>query len=193
MQRGILGGTFDPPHLVHMFAGEAAYRDLGLDVVTYVPNGSPWQKAGRSVSPSQHRWRMTKLAVAGVPYFEASDVEINRPGWTYTIDTLEEFGEGDDVTLILGADAARSLPSWNRADDVRARVRIAIVPRPSDDRRDVDAALDGWDCVWLDTPAVYLSGTMLRKRGREGRSLRFLVREAVWEYIQEHQVYNDGA
>ncbi len=176
-----------------MFAGEAAYRDLGLDIVTYVPNGHPWQKAGRCVSPAHQRWEMTKLAVEDVPYFEASDVEVNRPGWTYTIDTLEMFPSDDEITLILGADAARGLPSWQRAEAVRKRVRVAIVPRPGDPRSDVDSLIEGWNYVWLDTPDVYLSGTMLRKRGRDGRSLRFLVREKVWAYIREHEVYRDGS
>lgn len=191
MRRGILGGTFDPPHVAHLFAGEAAYRDLALDLVTFLPAGSPWQKADRQVSGAPHRWEMTTRAVAPIEYFTADDREVRREGWTYTADTLASFGEDEDLTFILGADAARGIPSWKRAAEVLARAKIAVVPRPGVDRSEVDWALRGARSVWLDTPEVWLSGTMLRERGRAGRSLRFLVPDSVWEYIQEHHLYVD--
>ena len=116
MRRGILGGTFDPPHLAHLLGGEAAYRELGLDLVTFMPAGSPWQKAERDVTAASHRWEMTVLATEGVEYFEADDREVRRSGWTYTIDTLESFDDGDEVVLIVGADTAAGLPTWCRAE-----------------------------------------------------------------------------
>ncbi|MDJ0961532.1 MAG: nicotinate-nucleotide adenylyltransferase [Acidimicrobiia bacterium] len=189
MQRGILGGTFDPPHLAHLFAGEAAYRDLGLDVVTFIPAGAPWQKADRIVSHAEHRWEMTRLAVADVDYFEADDREVRREGPTFTIETLESFPEEDQLTFILGSDAARGIPTWERADEVIGRARIAVVPRPGVSRHEVDWALRGSDYVWLETPEVWLSGTMLRDRAQHGRSLRFLVIDAVWDYIAAHDLY----
>ena len=189
VRRGILGGTFDPPHLAHLFAGEAAYRDLGLDLVTFLPAGSPWQKADRRVSDATHRWEMTKLATAPIEYFEADDREVRREGWTYTADTLAGFDADEELTLILGSDAARGVPTWVRADEVLSRVRIAVVPRPGVQRAEVDWALRGARVVWLDTPEVWLSGTMLRERGRSGRSLRFLVPEPVWEYIERQRLY----
>jgi nicotinate-nucleotide adenylyltransferase len=191
MQRGILGGTFDPPHLAHLFAGEAAYRDLGLDVVTFMPAGLPWQKADRRVSAAQHRWNMIQLAVDGTGYFEADDRELRRDGATYTIDTLTSYPSDESVTLIVGADAARGIPTWHEADDLLRRARIAVVPRPGSARRDVDWVLRGARYVWLETPEVWLSGTMLRERARRGRSLRFLVPEPVWAYIAEHRLYVD--
>ena len=97
MRRGILGGTFDPPHLAHLVAGEAAWRQLGLEVVTFIPAGAPWQKQGRQVTEAAHRWEMTRLAVAGVDYFEADDREILRRGPTYTVDTLAQFPDDDLV------------------------------------------------------------------------------------------------
>jgi nicotinate-nucleotide adenylyltransferase len=189
MQRGILGGTFDPPHLAHLFAGEAAYRDLELDVVTFMPAGAPWQKADRSVSDAGHRWAMTRLAVEAVDYFEADDREIRRDGPTYTIDTLATFPADESITLIVGADAAGGIPTWHRADDVLRRARIAVVPRPGVARPDVDWALRGARYVWLETPEIWLSGTMLRERATRGRSLRFLLPDPVWEYIMEHGMY----
>ena len=189
MRRGILGGTFDPPHLAHLFAGEAAFQDLGLDVVTFVPAGAPWQKAGRSVTAADHRWEMTRLAVAPAEYFEADDREVVRDGPTYTIDTLETLPDGDEITLILGADAASGLGTWKRSEDVLERCRIAVAPRPSVDRSHVDHLLGGRNYVWLDIPELHLSGTTLRERAHRGRSLRFLVPESVLAYIAEHDLY----
>lgn len=189
MRRGILGGTFDPPHLAHLFAGEAAYRDLGLDIVTFIPAGAPWQKAGRHMTSVEHRWQMTTLAVADIPYFEADDREVRREGWTYTIDTLHSFPDDEQLFLILGADAARGIPTWQASDDVLQRATIAVVPRPGVDRIEVDEALNAGDVIWLETPNVRLSGTMLRRQAAAGRSIRFLVRDNVWRYVTEKCVY----
>ena len=167
--------------------GEVAYRQLGLDVVTFIPAGDPWQKADREVSPAEDRWAMVEAAVADVPYFNADRREIDRGGWSYTIDTLESF-EQDDIVLILGADAAARLPTWHRADDVLARVQLAIVPRPGTDATVVTSAI-GSGHEWLDTVEVGLSSTALRLRARAGGSVRFLVRDSVWQYIEANDVY----
>lgn len=169
-------------------AGEAAYRQLGLDIVTLVPAGEPWQKADREVSVSKHRWAMTQASTEGVDYFEADAREIERHGWTYTMDTLESFPGDEQLVLILGADAAARLMSWHRADDVLERVSLAVLPRPGTLRTVVEAAVPT-EIAWLDTPEVGISGTLLRERERTGLSIRFLVREPVWHYIQDNHVY----
>ncbi|MDX2343015.1 MAG: nicotinate-nucleotide adenylyltransferase [Acidimicrobiia bacterium] len=189
MRRGILGGTFDPPHLAHLFAGEAAYRDLGLDVVTFIPAGAPWQKAGRRMTSAEDRWRMTELAVADVPYFEADDREVRREGWTYTIDTLKSFPDDEQLFLILGADAARGVSSWQSAAEVLQRATVAVIPRPGVERSQVDESLRGGEVIWLETPDVRLSGTMLRRQAAAERSIRFLVRDSVWRYVRDNEIY----
>lgn len=186
MRRGILGGTFDPPHLAHLIAGEAAYRQLGLDVVSFVPAGAPWQKADDGVTAAGHRWAMTALATAGVDYFAADDREVTRDGWTYTIDTLLEFPD-DELILILGADAASRLPTWHRSAEVIGRAQVAVMPRPGTSRAAVVAS--GVDAMWLEVPEVGISGTMLRERLRAGGSVRFFVREAVYRYIEDNGLY----
>lgn len=188
MRRAIVGGTFDPPHLAHLLAGEAAFRQLGVDVVTFIPAGSPWQKAGRSVTAPDHRWNMTVLATSGVEYFQADDREVVRDGWTYTIDTVESF-VCDEVFLVLGADAAANITTWHRGADVLERVTLAVVPRPGVDRNRVESAASP---VWLDMPEIQISGTEIRNWLSGGRSARFLVREAVWEYILKHDLYGPG-
>ena len=189
MRRGILGGTFDPPHLAHLFAGEAAYRDLGLDVVTFLPAGAPWQKADRKVTSAEDRWQMTLLAVERIPYFEADDREVRRDGWTYTIDTLRSYPSDEELVLILGSDAARGLPTWAESEAILERATIAVVPRPGVDQAEVEEALPTARIAWLDTPQVRLSGTMLRRRAKARKSVRFLVRDSVWRYIEDKGVY----
>ena len=190
VQRGILGGTFDPPHVAHLMVGEVAYRDLHLDVVTFVPAGAPWQKSDRKVSSADDRWNMTVLATEGIEYFSPDEREVHRDGWTYTFDTLVTFPEEDEITLILGADAALGLPSWHRYEEVLARARIAVMGRPGVDASAVDAAVPS-GVEWLDAPPLAISGTLVRDRVGRGRSVRFLVRDAVWRYIQENRLYED--
>ncbi|HSQ36777.1 MAG TPA: nicotinate-nucleotide adenylyltransferase [Acidimicrobiia bacterium] len=189
MRRGILGGTFDPPHLAHLVAGEAAYRELGLDVVTFLPAGRPWQKAGLGVSAAAHRWAMTRRAVEGIGYFEADDREVARDGWTYTADTLDTFPDADDLVLVLGADAAAGLPSWQRPEAVLGRARVAVMERPGVQREAVEAAVG--EVHWLDAPLLDVSGTMLRARHRAGLSIRFLVPDPVLRYIESVSLYTD--
>jgi len=186
MRRGIIGGTFDPPHLAHLIVAEAARTSLDLDVVTFIPAGAPWQKEGRGVSHRDHRWAMTCLAIAGVAGFEPDDREVVRDGWSYTAETLETFS-GDELFVILGADAASRLRSWHRPNDVLAASAIVAAPRPGTTRADVEAAVG--DHHWLDVPDLPISGTGLRAMRREGRSIRFYVREAVFRYVEENELY----
>jgi nicotinate-nucleotide adenylyltransferase len=187
--QAILGGTFDPPHIAHLVAGEAARGQLGVDTVTYIPAGRPWQKLGTGVSEARHRLRMIELAVAGVDYFAVDDREVHRDGWTFTIDTIDSFG-GAEIVMIIGADSAKGLPTWNRADELLDRARIAVVPRDGVRREEVEGVIDG-DITWLDMPGLDLSGTMLRRRVSEGRSIRFLVPDPVLDYLIENRLYVD--
>lgn len=172
--------------MAHLVAGEAAFRDLDLDVVTFIPAGAPWQKADKGVSAAEHRWAMTRLAIDGVGYFQADDREVIRDGWTYTADTLDGFDASDELFLILGADAAAGLPSWHRYEDVIERASLAVMPRGGTDASAVEAV---GDVHWLSAPTVGISGTMLRARRRRGLSNRFLVRDAVLAYIEENRLY----
>jgi len=189
VRRGILGGTFDPPHLAHLVAGEAAYRELGLDVVTFLPAGRPWQKAGREVSAAPHRWEMTCRAVEGARYFEADRREVARDGWTYTADTLETFPADEELVLILGADAAAGLPTWQRPEAVFRRAGVAVMGRPGVERAVVEAAAGA--VHWLQAPLLDISGTLLRARHRAGHSIRFLVPESVLAYIESNGLYRE--
>ena len=186
VRRGLLGGTFDPIHTAHLIAGEVAYRQLELDVVTFLPAGAPWQKGQRDITDREHRWEMTRLAVAGIDYFEADDREVIRDGWTYTIDTIATFPD-DDLYLILGADAAAGLSTWKEARSVLERVTLGIVPRPGTPPEAVEAAVG--EARMLDMPMLDISGTEIRRRWSAQRPVRFMVPESVYAYAEERHLY----
>ena len=184
MRRGIFGGTFDPIHIAHLSAAEAAFHALQLDSVTFIPAGDPWQKSDRDISAAKHRLAMTMLATEGVGYFDVDDREVRRAGPTYTIDTLDDMPD-DDVTLILGADAAAGIGSWHRSEEVLVRANVAIVPRPGTTQADIDVP----GATWISMPDLDISGLRLRSMLADGLSIRFLVPDEVWSYINEHKLY----
>lgn len=185
--RAILGGTFDPPHIAHLVAGEAAHGQLRVDTVTYIPAGRPWQKLGMGVSEARHRLRMVELATAGIDYFNVDEREVHRDGWTFSIDTIDSFG-GEEIVMIIGADSAKGLPTWNRVDELLDRAQIAVVPRSGVERAEVARAINR-DFTWLDMPSLDISGTVLRRRVANGQSIRFLVPDPVLEYVGENRLY----
>ena len=187
MRIGLLGGTFDPPHVAHLAVAEAAFRQLRLDAVWLLPAGSPWQKEGSVVTSAEHRWGMTLEAVEGIPYMKGDDREVVRPGPTYTFDTVSGMAD-QEVTLILGADAAARMSSWHRSAELQEMVGIAVAPRPGADRDTVEEAVIT-RVTWLDVPPLDISGTDLRRRARAGGSLRFLVPDGVWRYIETTGLY----
>lgn len=187
VRRGILGGTFDPLHIVHLMAGEAARQSLDLDVITYITAGDPYQKHGSPISDKKHRWNMTVAGVDGIQYFEADDREVRRAGPSYMIDTLTTFDDDEEIFLILGADAAAGLPTWNRWTEVLDRTTIAVISRPGVAEEEVAAT--GAPYTWLDTPGIPISSTMLRARAESDRSIRFFVPDPVWRYVEEHKLY----
>lgn len=187
MRIGLIGGTFDPPHVAHMVVAEAAFHQLDLHEVRFLPAGSPWQKEGTAVTAARHRWAMTVATTSDIPYLQADDTEIARPGSSYTIDTLTDLVDVTP-TLILGADAAARVRSWHRAEEVLEQARIAVAPRPGTSRGAVEEAV-GWPVEWLEVPSLAISGTDLRRRAAAGLSLRFLVRDQVREYIAAHNLY----
>lgn len=183
---GLLGGTFDPPHIGHLAVAHAALEQLDVGVVQFVPAGDPWQKRHEYVSEARHRLAMTRLAAAEDDRFAVDDREVRREGPSYTVTTVEEFGPG--CVLILGADAALNIPTWHRASDLMALANIAVVPRPGVDADSVRSAL-GRDVVNLSMPTIDLSGTQIRAHVKAGYSARFLVPDAVNDYIHGNGLY----
>jgi nicotinate-nucleotide adenylyltransferase len=207
---GVLGGTFDPIHVGHLALAEEAREALGLEQVRFIPAGAPWQKADRDVSPVEHRLAMVELAIAGAPRFAASRLEIDRPGPTHTADTLEALGRAErdagrepDLWFLLSTEAIRGLATWHEPDRVLRLARLAVAPRPTPGgprglTNDARAAFEevglpglelGDRVVMLDGPWLDVSSSAIRDRVRAGRSIRYLVPDAVAAYIGDHGLY----
>lgn len=194
MPTGLLGGTFDPPHVGHLALGECARVQFRLDRVCFMPAGDPWRKAGRGVTAAAHRLAMTNLAIAGNPHFFLDEREIERIGPTYTVDTLRELhAEGmDDLILILGSDALADMPAWREPDVITALARPAVAPKGGDAGEQAWlAAQVGLDTppLVVDMPPVPVSSTLVRERVRAGKAVRYFVPDAVEAYIREHGLY----
>jgi nicotinate-nucleotide adenylyltransferase len=194
---GIMGGTFDPIHLGHLAVGEEAREALSLDVVLFMPAAQPPHKPVASVTAVEHRVAMVELAIAGNASFELSTLEIERAGPSYTVDTVEELARrhpGSELYLILSAETAAQLPTWHEPERLLEAGRIAVVPRegyPAPDPAWFTEAFPGHQdrVTYLDGPRLGISSTAIRGRVASGRSVRYLVPDAVAAYIAEHDLY----
>ena len=134
MRVGLVGGTFDPIHLGHMLIAEEACARLALDEMVFIPTGQPWMKADTSLSAPHHRLNMIRLAILNNPFFRASSMEIDRPGPTYTVDTLSELhnqaGGSDDLYFVLGVDSLREFPRWKQPEKILELCSLIATPRP---------------------------------------------------------------
>jgi nicotinate-nucleotide adenylyltransferase len=190
MRLGVMGGTFDPVHHGHLVAASEVQNLFSLDEVAFVPSGQPWQKAGKLVSPAEHRYLMTVIATASNPRFWVSRVDIDRPGPTYTIDTLRDLSaQHPDAELffITGADALEQIVSWKDADELFALAHFVGVTRPgyvlSDDHLPRDAV------SLVEVPAMAISSSACRERVLAGRPVWYLVPDGVVQYIGKHRLY----
>lgn len=185
---GLLGGTFDPPHLGHLVVAEHVRDDLALDEVRLLVAGDPWMKAG--ISPARHRVAMTRLVADDDDALDVDDREVRRDGPTYTADTLEELREEEPGVawfFLVGADAAVELGRWKRVEAALELATFVVVGRPGSDPAMTDPLLR--DIVRVHTPLIDISSTGIRERVREGRSIRYLVPPSVERYIAEHDLY----
>ena len=197
MRIGILGGTFNPPHLGHLVCAQEAYIQLSLDRVMLVPARIPPHKSVEDEPGAVHRLEMCRLAIRGdEERFEVCELEIGREGPSYTVDTLEQLHSrmpDSELHLILGADIAAGLREWHRPDRVLSLATVAVAERPGTPREQVARALSavpgGERGRFFDMPEIGISSTMLRERARTGESTRYLVPEAVRGYIDQHRLY----
>jgi nicotinate-nucleotide adenylyltransferase len=198
---GIFGGTFDPIHVGHLAIAEEARQELALERVVFVPAGVPVHKPGRPVSPAEDRLAMVAAAIADNPAFVVSRVEVDRPGPSYAVDTLEALvaeihaaGGRPDLVFILSSDAYAGLPTWRLPGRILELCRMAVLPRPGSDPIDPVAMarlVPGADrrTIVLDGPCLAVSGSTIRARVAAGRSIRYLVPDAVIAYIGDHGLY----
>jgi nicotinate-nucleotide adenylyltransferase len=195
MRLGIMGGTFDPIHYGHLLIAEEARVHFRLNTVQFIPNGSPPHKPDRTITSATHRYAMTLIATRPNPGFGCSPIELNRPGPSYTIDTLDivhkEYPTAEIFT-ITGVDAIAEILTWNRHEDVIQRTTFIAATRPG---FDLQILKDRLPHAYLEkillvgSTALDISSTDLRERVRQGLSIRYLTPDGVVDYIAKHGLY----
>ncbi|NHC12680.1 nicotinate-nucleotide adenylyltransferase [Motilibacter deserti] len=188
-----MGGTFDPVHHGHLVAASEVKSRFGLDEVVFVPTGTPWQKTHQTVTPAEHRYLMTVVATASNPGFTVSRVDIDRPGVTYTIDTLRDLSAqrpGAELFFITGADALAQILSWKDADELFQLATFVGVTRPG--HRLTVEGLPEDRVSMLEIPALAISSTDCRARVCRGEPVWYLVPDGVVQYIAKHRLYTSA-
>jgi nicotinate-nucleotide adenylyltransferase len=193
---GVLGGTFDPPHIGHLIVASEALWQLRLDVVRLVPARVPPHKPGGAHADPERRAAWLERAVAGHPGLEVSRIELDREGPSYTADTLEAMAAADPgaaLWFVLGADQLAGLPGWRDPERILAAARLAVVPRAGLDVRAIADEVAPGRADLLDVPEIGVSSSMIRERVAAGRPIRFLVPPEVEESLRrEGLVASDG-
>ncbi|MCR6544988.1 nicotinate-nucleotide adenylyltransferase [Dehalobacterium formicoaceticum] len=194
---GIMGGTFDPIHYGHLVTAEAARYGYKLDKVIFVPSGRPPHKKERQITAAEHRYNMTELAVKSNPYFQISRVELDRPGYSYAIDTMSQFVEqyGSDAELyfITGADAILEIITWKNVDKLMEYCQFIAATRPGFHLDDLHQLPDKFirKIIFMEVPALAISSSDIRRRVAEHRPIKYLLPEPVENYIYQHDLYRE--
>jgi nicotinate-nucleotide adenylyltransferase len=204
MRIGIFGGTFDPVHLGHLIVAEQCREQAGLDQVWFLPSARPPHKLKQELSPFLYRAEMLALALAGNPSFRVEELEKDRPGPSYTADTLDELARlhpGNEWCLLLGADTLADLPQWHEPARILASASLLVAARPGSAVLSVEQLRDGLHLPtnaqlrvrFAHVPLIDISSTDLRRHVAEGRSIRYLVPRSVECYIQAKGLYRSPA
>lgn len=219
---GVFGGSFNPIHLGHLLLADEILELLQLDRILFVPAGTPPQKPARGLAPAPDRYAMTELAIRGHPRFAISDLELRRPGPSYTVDTLEalrrEAGPDAELYLLVGSETFLDLLSWRDPQRIARLARLVVMPRAGvpfdpegiqaqkvlaeigqerwiriDPSRPSPVEIRGQGALLVAATSLPISSSELRRRAREGRSLAYRVPEAVRAYILERHLYREEA
>ena len=193
MKTCIFGGTFDPPHIGHLLIAQTVFESENFERLIFVPaNISPAKKNGDSSSPNE-RSKMLEIALINNPNFEISDLEIKREGISYTIDTIREFVDDlkldkEDLFFLMGSDTLKSFHTWKDPEEILNLCNIIVAIRPGFPPSDIPQwVLDS--VRFANIPRFEVSSTNIRRRWREGKTIRYMVTKEVWEYIDEKDLY----
>lgn len=192
-----MGGTFDPIHYGHLVTAEEALVQFNLDRVLFMPTGVPVRKSHRMVTSSEHRYLMTVIATASNPDFVVSRMEVDRPGLTYTVDTMlalrAEYGSSAELYFITGADAVWDILSWRDSDRLADVCTFIAATRPGYDlsRFEQDEVSRHINIEFMEVPALAISSTDIRTRIAQRRPVRYLLPEAVAAYVAKNRLYTD--
>ncbi len=191
MDVGLFGGSFNPPHVAHLVVAEVACDQFGFDEVWWIPNATPPHKSPGDLADVDHRLEMTRRAVADNPSFRLCDIEVERAGVSYTVDTVQALQErhpNTDFGLLIGSDSLHHFGEWHRPEEIAERVPLVVYKRPGV----IDTVPESRfanHVRFVAAPVMEVSGTEIRSRCRAGRSIRYLVPEAIRTYIEDHGLY----
>ena len=189
-----MGGTFNPIHQGHLVAAEVIRDEFKLDEVVFVPSGKPPHKDNNEIASPRHRWMMTILAVATNNYFSTSSIEIERKGESYTYDTIlrlkEIYGQGAKYYFITGTDAIAQISTWHKAENLPSLTKFIAVSRPGYklNIKKIDPRFQKYTYL-VEVPALAISSTEIRKRIKEGKTIKYLVPDVVEKYIYKNNLY----
>lgn len=198
---GVLGGTFDPPHLGHLWLATLAADAIGLDRVLFMPAAQPPHKGGQLVSRATDRLLMTRLAIAGDPAFELCPIEMERPGPSYTIDSIDElerlYAGQAQLYLLMAADSLNAIDTWREPDRLLERIEWVVGPRPGSELPDRSALEERFGerasrIHLLSGPSLDVSSSEIRRRVAAGQAIRYLVPRGVEELILDRGLYRRG-
>ncbi len=195
----VMGGTFDPIHYGHLVTAEAVRDEYDLDKVIFMPSGNPPHKMARATSDANHRYLMTVLATTTNPYFEVSRAEIDRVGITYTVDTIRElrnaYGEDAEIYFITGADAILEIFTWHNVEELFRICFFVAATRPGFHGKDMEQKLNEIKSKYkkeifkIEVPSLAISSTDIRNRIKNGKTVRYLLPEAIEDYIRKFRLY----
>lgn len=193
MNTCLFGGTFDPPHIGHLIIAESILSDLDIDKIIFIPSSIPPHKPLHSYSSASSRVEMLQISIKGTPAFQISDIELNRPGASYSVDTIKQIKSQmslskEELYFVIGSDSLVEFQTWKNPHEILSLAQVIIAPRPSFTKDMVKPEFLE-QVQFLDTPQIDISSSMIRERVREKKSIRYYVIPEVLEYIQEKRLY----
>ena len=192
MRIALFGGSFNPPHIAHLIVAEVARDQFAFDAVWWIPNATPPHKDNGQLAATTHRLAMTRAAIAEHDGFSICDIEIERPGVSYTVDTVRALSEqhpNADFTLIIGSDSLDTFHTWREPDAITTLADLVVYKRPGG-LGNVAAPRFANQARYVAAPMLEVSSTEVRQRCRDGRSIRYMVPAAVQTYIRSHGLYD---
>ena len=193
MNTCLFGGTFDPPHIGHLIIAESILSDLDIDKIIFIPSSIPPHKPLHSYSSASSRVEMLQISIKGTPAFQISDIELNRPGASYSVDTIKQIKSQmslskEELYFVIGSDSLVEFQTWKNPHEILSLAQVIIAPRPLFTKDMVKPEFLE-QVQFLDTPQIDISSSMIRERVREKKSIRYYVIPEVLEYIQEKRLY----
>ncbi len=189
----LFGGTFDPPHIGHLIIAEFILSDLDVDKILFIPSSIPPHKPSCSYSAASSRVEMLQISIKGTPAFQISDIELNRPGVSYSVDTIKQIKSQmnlpeEELYFLIGSDSLIEFQTWKNPEEILSLARVIIASRPLFTKDMVKPEFLG-KVRFLNTPQIDISSSMIRERVREKKSIRYYVIPEVLEYIKKKRLY----